>query len=179
MSSSMMNAPCERCGATPATPYRFHYGKSAGMTDFRSTPFSTTTSSGVQSSWTEHYQIGGVSTAYLCDRCLTRAKAKRAARVLFREVGGFPLLWLFYALPVLWLGNTVWNAEWGRAALWLLAVVGIPAVLYGLIFVFLPDEDTGQRAAVDLHEKELREEGWGLHWTDKEFAKLSPEHHLI
>lgn len=179
MSNSMTGATCERCGTAPATPYSFHYGKYARTTDYSSTPFSTGTSSGTRTSWTTHFQIGGVDTAFLCDRCLTRAKARRATRVAFREMGGVPLLWLFYALPVLWLGNTLWNAEWGQAALWLLAVVGIPAVVWALFFAFMPVADTGQRAAIDLHEESRKAAGWTVFWTDKEFAKLSPEHHLL
>jgi hypothetical protein len=60
-----MNETCEKCGAVEASPYSFHYGRFARTTDYTTTPWSSGASYGTQSTWTEHYQVGG-STLPIC-----------------------------------------------------------------------------------------------------------------
>jgi hypothetical protein len=168
-----MDAPtCEQCRSRPGAPYSFHYGRLGG-TDI--SPWSSLGGGNLQREVTSHFIIGGVDTAFLCERCLTRARLHRAGRVMRREFVGFPLFWLFYALPVLWLGATLWQGQWAQAALWLVLVLAVPLVAFGLFFAFMPEESTGEWAGIELHRSRLEEAGWTQFWTTREFAKLKPD----
>jgi uncharacterized membrane protein len=169
----MTTMTCEHCGATPAVPHTFHYGKSTGSTDFQSTPFSTPTSSGVRTTWTTHYQIAGLDTVALCDRCLTRARLRRTGRLLLREWIGVPLIAFFYVVAVICVVGYGWQGDWAQSMQWLGGTAGITALVAAVIWIVLQSEDFAQRAAVQEHEKRLREQGWDAFWTDKEFSKLS------
>lgn len=177
----MGTAACERCGASTAQAYNFHYGRLRETTDFKSTEFSEGGTYGTRTSWTEHYRVGGLGSAYVCSRCMLRLRLKRSAMILVRDYFGFPLIAFVYALGLLSVGYLGYAAltgadTEGTGSWWFLVGLGvIPVVVYMLVFVFNPVARVGELAAIELHRKQLESQGWHTFWPSKEYAKLGPE----
>ena len=179
-----MNGTCDKCGATGASPYTFRYGKQTSVTDYHRAPvYSGSSYTGTQTTWTEHYQVGGTRTAWLCARCLLRTRATRALKILGREYFGFPLIAFVYGLFLLSLGYSAYalltgapvegNAEtW---TWWVVATLVTPIVVYVLIFAFNPPSEVGEQTAIDMNRAALEQQGWHQFWTTKQYAKLNPE----
>lgn len=160
---------CERCRSRAGTPYAFHYGRVAGVGvgHWRSAG-----GGAPQRTTAAQVTIGGTDAAYVCHRCLRRARLRRAGKVLLREFTGLPLLWLVYALPVLWAGATMGRGHWLTSLLWLAVVIGVPVVMLGLIYALMRPQATGEWAAIRLHRAALEEQGWKECWTTSSFAKI-------
>ena len=177
----MDTAACERCGASTAKAYYFHYGRLRETTDFQSTEFSEGGTYGTRTSWTEHYRIGGLDSAWVCSRCMLRLRLKRSATILVHDYFGFPLIAFVYALGLLSVGYLGYLAitgadTAGNGSMWFLVALGvIPVVVYVLVFVFNPVVGIGEAAAIELHRKQLEAQGWHTFWSSKEYAKLGPE----
>ncbi len=158
---------CERCRTRTGTPYAFHYGRladpdHAGNSHVPHRPPSVTA----------HFTLGGTDAAYLCGRCLRRARIRRASRLLAHQLAGVPLLWLVYAAPVLWVGVSMGRGAWLDAVLWLLVALAVPAGVLIVLAVLQPAESSGEWAAIALHRRELQRRGWDEFWTSREFRLL-------
>lgn len=170
----MNDSTCESCRTTAGMPHSFHYGKLAGMPTTDPPPvYRAAVYGNMHSTWTTHYDVGGVDAVVLCKRCLTRARLRRAARVLGGWIGE-PLV---LVLCVLWAAGVVawaWPGNWAQAAIWFGAGVLAAAAAYAVVYLRLTSEDFAQRTAVELHQQRLRDEGWDAFWTDREFTGLTP-----
>ena len=169
---------CIRCGQAPAERYEFWYGREAGAPTFGPR---LTTPTFTSQTVTHHYAIGGLDGATLCDRCLSRARARRSFKVLVREMFGFPLIGfaaVLFTAAALWvivadlfgLGAEV-SWVWGVAVLG--GIVGGTLIVYGLIYAFTSPKDVGERVAIEERKPELVQQGWTQFWTAKEYEKLS------
>jgi hypothetical protein len=153
----MTSATCEQCRTTEGTPYEFHYGRSAPVPDR-----------------TDRFQIGGVETVTLCPRCLTRARVRRAARVVARDWVREPLVLLGYFALAVALGVWAWQGDWSSFIVGTALALAVTALVFVVTYVVLHDEDFAQHLAVELHQEKLRNEGWDSFWTDNELKLLSP-----
>jgi hypothetical protein len=172
----MSNPTCEQCESTPGTTYAFHYGRRAARTGtgqagtepvFRATVHGRSPATG-------EYEVGGLEAVILCDGCLTRARARRAGRLVLREWVRTPLIAFAYLVWAVVVGAWAWQGNWTQAAIWLGGGLVLSAAVYAVTYLILESEDFAQHTAVDLHEEKLREQGWDLFWTEKEFGHLTP-----
>ncbi|HVV37253.1 MAG TPA: hypothetical protein VHC63_11665 [Acidimicrobiales bacterium] len=165
---------CEKCGAAPAKPYSFWYGAKSGPDEYSRTPFRSGTSSGVRTTVTTHFRIGGTDTALLCHACVLRGRESTSVRKLLREFFAVPLIAFFYVMLTIGVVAMLWNTEFARAAGWFVAAVGLAAVVFAGIFAYNGDDDCGQHMTVAQHEATLRGQGWTEFWTAREYKKLRP-----
>jgi hypothetical protein len=106
----MNDSVCDKCQTASGTPHTFHYGKKAGLpTDGPPPAYRAVVHGDMHSAWTEHFEVGGMDAVILCDRCLTRARMRRALRRVLHDWIGVPLITVLY---VLW---AVGVAGWGGA----------------------------------------------------------------
>ena len=168
----MTNTTCEQCRTTEGASHAFHYGRVAPAgpeTVFHASAYPST-----QSAWHDRYQIGGIETVVLCNSCLARTRARHAGRVVLREWIRVPLVALGYLAWAVALVLWAWQGAWWELALGAVVGLGITAAVYVVAYRILQDEDFAQHLAVDLHQEQLREQGWDAFWTDNEFAHLAP-----
>ncbi len=169
----MSTKTCERCGTAPGTQHTFHYGRAAAVADPPVAPVYHASAYLDPAGHGTGFHLGGVDAVTLCHRCLARARARRAARVI-RDWAVMPLVAAAYVVLLIGILAWAWAGEWAQAALWLGVGVVATAVAYGLTYLVLRDEDFAQHTAVDLHSEKLRDQGWDAFWTDNEFARLAP-----
>jgi hypothetical protein len=148
----MTNATCEQCLRTEGTRYEFRYGR---MTS-------------------DQVLVGGVEEVVLCKQCLVRARLRRAGRVVLHEWFREPLAAVGYAAWAVALAVSAWQGEWAWFLVGVAAGLAVTAIVAGLIYAELRDEDFAQHLAVDLHQEKLRKEGWDSFWTEAEFALRAP-----
>lgn len=172
----MTNTTCEKCQTTEGTPHAFHYGRSTISDDPATTPIyhASAYPGAPLAPWTDRYQIGGVEAVVLCTRCLARARARRAARVVLHDWMREPLVLVGYLIWLAALAVWAWQGDWSQLALGAAAGLIVTAVVYVITYVILHDEDFAQHLAVDLHQEKLREDGWDAFWTDNELKLLTP-----
>lgn len=168
----MSNMTCEQCGTASGAQHTFHYGRTAPDGPMEA-PVYHASAYLSPTAHTEQFQLGGIEAVVLCERCLARARARRAARLL-RSWIAMPLILAAYAVVVV--GAIAWAAtgDWAQAAIWFGVAIAVTAAAYGVAYAALRDEDFAQHTAVDIHMEQLREQGWDSFWTDKEFASLTP-----
>jgi hypothetical protein len=171
----MGNETCEKCGTAPGTAHPFHYGRKAGLPAAGPLPeYRAAVYGNMHSTWTEHYEVGGIDSVVLCRRCLSRARARTAVGRLVHTWANVPLVIVLYLLWAAGVGTWTWRQDWTPALLWFGVGVVATAVAYGVFYVMLRDDDFAQRTAVELHERRLREQGWDVFWTAREFTSLTP-----
>jgi hypothetical protein len=172
----MSNATCEKCLTCEGTPYEFHYGRARPVDDPETAPYyhASAYPGAPLSPWTDRYQIGGVETVMLCSRCLARARAHRAARLVLREWIREPLVALGYGAWVVALAVWAWQGDWSRFSIGVAVGLVVTAVVYVVTYVILHDDEFAQHLAVDLHQERLRDDGWDRFWTANEFTHLVP-----
>jgi hypothetical protein len=170
----MSESTCEKCRTTPGTSHTFHYGKQAGLPVTDPPPvYRRRIYGNMHRTTTEHYEIGGVDAVTLCNRCLTRARMRRAGTML-RHLMGEPLVAFLYLLWVVGVAVWAWRTDWTQLAAWSAFGVLATAIVYLVIYTRLTDEDFAQHTAVELHEDKLRAQGWNAFWTDQDFILLTP-----
>lgn len=172
----MTNAPCEQCMTTEGAPHAFHYGRTEPADHAGGTAYyhASAYPGSPLTPWTDRYQIGGVETVVLCERCLARARARRATRIVLREWLREPLVALGYAAWLVALVAWTWQGAWSSLAAGAAVGLGITVLVWAITYVILRDEDFAQHLAVDLHQERLRREGWDAFWTDRELPLLTP-----
>jgi hypothetical protein len=172
----MSKATCEQCLRADGTPYEFHYGRARPVDDPDTAPYyhASAYPGAPLAPWTDRYQLGGIETVMLCRRCLARARARRAARVVLREWSREPLVAVGYLAWVVALGVWAWQGDWSSLALGLAIGLAVTAVVYGVTYVILHDDEFARHLAVDLHQEKLRNDGWDTFWTDNELKFLTP-----
>ncbi len=171
----MVDSTCEKCRTAPGTPHAFHYGRKAGIPALGDPPpYRSATIGNMHATWTEHYEIGGVDSAVLCDDCLRKARIRRSARLLTHQWLGVPLVTVLYVLWAVGVATWLWQANWVQLALWAGVGLGATVIAYSVIYLMQENEDFAQRAAVELHADRLHAEGWNAFWTDREFLGLTP-----
>jgi hypothetical protein len=114
---------------------------------------------------------------------LLRARVRRSFSILLHEFFALPPVLFVYGLFLLGVGYVLYALITGSAtegsasawAWWLVALVGSPIVVYGLVLAFNPAERVAQQTAIDLHREQLEGQGWHTFWPDKEYEKLAPE----
>ena len=169
----MTNATCEQCRTAEGTPHAFHYGRSAPVRDqavYRASAYPGSP----LTPWTDRYQIGGVETVVLCRRCLTRARVRRAVRVVARDWVREPLVFLGYLALAVALGVWAWQGDWSSFFIGVALALAVTALVFVVTYLILHDEEFAQHVAVDLHQERLRKDGWDSFWTDHELQHLAP-----
>jgi len=144
-------APCEVCGGDHAAQYIFGYARVSGQsTEYTGTGTKTTT----------YYDSVAARGVWLCDRCLVPVQKSLAARHLRMAVGI-----IVVSLIVAILIGLLWR--------WDLALPILFAGLLILIFPYLQRRRVlrdlrmaGQFKAQQLHEQELRLQGYDAFWSD-------------
>lgn len=167
---------CEKCQSAKGSPHVFHYGRSAAAGDAAATEIyhGSAYPAAPLSPWTDRYQVGGIEAVVLCNRCLARARARRAARVLLRDWIRQPLVILGYLALAVALTVWAWRGDWASLIVGSILVVAVTAAVYVATYLILHDEDFAQHLAVDLHHEKLRDDGWDTFSTDNQLPYLSP-----
>ena len=171
----MVDSTCEKCQTAGGEVHSFHYGRKAGLPSTDPPPtYRMVVVGNVHSAWTEHYEVGGMEGVALCNRCLMRARMRRAATTLMQQWFTEPLIALLY---LLWgVGVVVWviAGDWAQLAIWLGVGAGVTLAAYSAMYLMLRGEEFAQQIAVELHEEKLRSEGWDTFWTDPAYRVLTP-----
>lgn len=171
----MNDSVCEKCQTASGTPHTFHYGKKAGLpTDGPPPAYRAVVHGDMHSAWTEHFEVGGMDAVILCDRCLTRARMRRALRRVLHDWIGVPLITVLYVLWAVGVAVWAWQGNWPQTALWFGVGLGVTVAVYSVIYLMLEREDFAQQTAVELHEDKLRAEGWDAFWTERDFMGRVP-----
>jgi len=149
--SAPADGPCEACGGEPAAPYAFAYARLVRPGD---------PSRGSKISTAVYTDSIGAHVVRLCEPCIVPARRRLVAKRRKITIV-FGLAWLVVAV-VLYLVR-----GWDIA----LVILGTGALLTALVYLqqWRTAHDirvAGQARALELHEPELRKQGYDAFWSD-------------
>jgi uncharacterized protein YggT (Ycf19 family) len=158
LAAAPADGPCEACGGEPAVPYAFAYARLVRPGD---------PSLGSKIATQVYTDSIGAHVVRLCEPCIAPARKRLVAKRRKITIG-FGLAWLVVAV-ILYLVR-----GWDIALVVLGTGVLLTALVYGQQWRTAHDiRVAGQARALELHETELRGQGYDVFWSDPQEVRDS------